>query len=336
MSTGERFLQTKCSPNTRMPLERRIAPIQGQSSRALRETPPSQSAFLPHRHPIESTYNSSLRSTVQSSVDCPPRAKVVEGGDPSSHCPPFMGVSNQRATFNAGLAEVPPEQLQFFSQVRKQEQLDWDAAHVAKKVRGSQLSVTTLEKREKAPEFLPPALNFSGLSGTRRAPSNPNRVAPPSAATSFDGFVLPMDDVRCTILVPQSTQFTEYVRPANCIPSELPSSYHVQRSVLSQCSSGNDMFLGTAKSHTGVVPLYVGHVPVNQRNRDKILGDADVLRPFCKSTVNLASSKGANSGVATLIRGDASIASTVMGFYSLQAVQSSAEEKGMNRRDPRA
>jgi hypothetical protein len=364
MSTGERFLQTKCSVNSRMPLVDRLQPIQGTSERALSEAPAPRSAFLQRRHPIESTYNASLRSAVRSASDVPTRerdqyndtvgmralleataARNAAGANSSAAGASVsvtsgtaaLPVSSQRAEFNAGARCIPAEQLTFYSTVRKEEQ-----PHESSK--GGQLQI--LAKRQTAPEFQPPQQDWTPLLETmssRRSGAGgwgggaKSTTSHNSSVRLVNGVVVHHEDDVKNYRPPYHTAYqTEFRSTQTLLPVTLDGSFGTQRAALSFHSSSRDLFKGTPKSvPPTTLPNFMGHVPHHARNLAQVKGDGvEILRPFSKCTVNLASSKGVNSGSRGIseVRSDASLCATVMGFYTQQAVNASSTEKAMNRR----
>jgi len=355
MTTGERFLQIKCGVNTRMPLEDRLEPIQGTSTRALKEAPAPRSAFLQRRHPVETTYNASLRSAVRSAGDIPPRGRPFDGFPVDGAHPPPLPPSTHHEEFAAGVASsLTPEGLGYYSRVRREEQADLNRLRDTTsmltrntKRSATQHTIEVLRQRELNPSLHPPPLDFTAYNRSRAAQFAPTLSSTSSTTgsgtttssctqTSVDSTTMlaQLDRVRNFPRGSSTTYQTEFLKPHALIPSEIPDAFATQRSVLSDYASGGDMFLGTAKSLPSVaLPFYMGHVPQHERNRSKILGDNDILRQHSKCTVNLASSKGVSS--QSTIRGDRSdafIAATMMGFYTLQAARATAEEKAVNRR----
>ncbi|CUG87690.1 Hypothetical protein, putative [Bodo saltans] len=364
MSTGERYLQTKCSVNSRMPLVDRLQPIQGTSERALSEAPAPRSAFLQRRHPIESTYNASLRSAVRSASDVPTRERdnynetvgmraILEATASSRNAAGgstvdgattavrsgggsvvVLPVSSQRGEYNAGSRFIPAEQLTFYSTVRKEEQ-----PHESSK--GGQLQI--LAKRQTAPEYQPPQQDWSPLLETmssRRSAAGSGWAGAKSTDSSVrlvNGVVVHHEDDVKNYRPPYRTAYqTEFRSTQTLLPVSLDGSFSTQRAALSFHSSSRDLFKGTPKSvPPRALPNFVGHVPHHERNLAQIKGDGvEILRPHSKCTVNLASSKGVDSGARgrSEVRSAASLGSTVMGFYTQQAVNASATEKAMNRR----
>jgi hypothetical protein len=342
MTTGERYLQIKCNVNTRMPLSDRLTPLQGTSVRALSEAPAPRSALLQRRHPVESTYNASLRSAVRSAADVPPRAaepKPSTAADSGSIS--FLPISSQRAEYNAGAAMVPTEQLGFYSAVRKQERLDESAfGSSAKGTRGGQRTVDMLHKREMAAEFRPPRQDWSLLLETmsrnhQSRSSLSDALHKTTSSSSTSSTTHNEDSVRNYRPPYNSTYQTEFRSTQTLVPRSLDDSFRTQRAAVSNYSSSRGLFFGTPKSLPEVsLPNFMGHVPHHASNRAKMLGDGvEILRPYSKCTVNLASSKGVKSGTGHIKeRSEASIATTVMGFYTEQAVHASLEERSMNRR----
>jgi hypothetical protein len=68
----------------------------------------------------------------------------------------------------------------------------------------------------------------------------------------------------------------------------------------------------------------MGHCPANPQNLAKLKGETEIIRPHSKCFINMGSK-------TTRERAPQSIASTMMGFYTLQAVSASQEELAMAR-----
>lgn len=338
-------IPTKSRLNTRMPLSDRITPIQGSGARSLLAavSSPTHSATsegaegtfsLPRRNNTDTTYTSAMISTVRSAADVPPRAGArgaLGGCDTASaaSAAPFSPLSTQKATYTGGAPlDAVAEATSFYSRVRRLERIDAQQ-QLAATGRGSQRVVDVGVRRETDPAFHPPPTvhrSHSSQSSSSSQCSSPAKRQGNAAETTAS-------DVRCTILVRPSTQQLEYRPPAHRIPADLPPFFATQRRAVTNAASGIDLLQGTAKASADVAPGFMGHVPAHPRNVARLLGDGgETLRPYSKCSINLASSKGVQSAKRVCNRSPASIASTVMGFYSLEAVSAGREEKAVNQR----
>lgn len=331
MESNQRAISLKTAVNTRIPIDHRSKPIQSQlytnsttttttangSSNASFRTssPTSGTAVAPKRHFGETSYSAGTKSVVASAADVPKRGKDIHSTSdavPSA----FDAASTQHVAMSNQLANGLHEN--FFSTVRQLERKDDD---VRKTGKGSQRTTDIMNKREGHEDMQPPTTEF--IRCTRRSPAD--LLPAPNTA----------GNVTCQHIGGQSTNHTDYLNPLTIFPPVLCQANETQRRVLSETGTEADLFSGTAKGRADVLPGFMGHCPSNPKNKASIKGEVDeILRPYSKCSVNLATSSANTNamGTAKRTKSPECRAVTVSGFFLEQALSSSAAERSLNRR----
>lgn len=326
---GETKLQDlKCALNTRMPLQRRIAPVQLthealESTRRARSAGPEpiRSYFLQKRFKGETTYTESTKEFVRSADEVPTRRK-----EPKAECGECNSSSFEfRSTNQEGSAAIAEgSNPAFYSEARKIERIDDDARRnvtVAPTRAGAshfQRTVDIMRRRETDPKLQPPAEHYN--LPPRRAP---NGLPPPSAA----------DLVRFTHISPLTTNQTDFRDPSAVLGDR--TSLHLTHSSrqITQLASSADLFCGTAKAREDLAPGFMGHVPAHESNVRKLQGARDLLRLYSKCSVNVAQPSKNNQRLIeshSTSTTDPNAARTVAAFMERQ-VFANSKEQNMNR-----
>ena len=274
---------------------------------------------MPKRQCEETSYTAAMTSTIRSAADIPPRGKEAQPVTEIS-----AGAFDASSTMHVATSTLLKNGLHetFYSHVRQIERVDDDGRKLGK---GSQRTVDIMNKRETHPDMQPPPVEF--IRTVRRTPQDV--MPPPNVA----------QQVSCTHLGPLSTSQTDYKPPSTLLPQIIDQKMATQRRVLSETGSAHDLFYGTPKARSDVVPGFMGHCPQAPSNIQAIKGDGvEILRPHAKCAVNLATSVGCNLGRNAnepRPRSPSSRASTMAGFYLEQAAGASKLELSLNRREHR-
>lgn len=324
MESNQRAISLKTAVNTRIPIDQRSKPIQSHlytnSTTTATEPVPQQAysptAVAPKRHFGETSYSAGTKSVVSSAADVPSRGKDIHST--SSAVPSgFDAASTQHVAMSHQLANGLQEN--FFSTVRQLERKDDD---VRKTGKGSQRTTDIMIKRETHEGMQPPKTEF--IRCPRRSPADVLPTASNAAA-----------NVTCQHIGGQSTNHTDYLNPLSIFPPVLSQANETQRRVLSETGTEADLFNGTAKGRADVLPGFMGHCPSHPKNKASIKGEvSEILRPYSKCSVNLATSSANTNAMGTTKREKSPECrgTTVSGFFLEQALSASTDERSLNRR----
>jgi hypothetical protein len=294
----------KTGVNSRLPLSARVEPL--HSAREDAESldahkqpaelaaklqsikPTAQDVALQRRHPDGgSIQQTSVVSTIKSSADAPPRAKMhVAEGDgqiqniPMTQCRTIFSTSTDSFVHNRDMG--------FLSRVRKIEKDDDDAraAEVQARARADEKtnlrSAAVVHKRETDPRMAPPPMQFD------RVP----RAVPNAVKANAS------DSVRFTHAPVPSHSQLEFADPRQrleecraAVLSRADAGILKNELALGSVSGSVDLQAGTAKDFDHIVSSgYGGHCPAHPRNISAVQGPAkEVLRTWSKSPLGLVS-----------------------------------------------
>ena len=277
----------KTAMNKRMPLDQRVTPLQATRRAVSQPAHTSDEAksrirsyFLPKRHVGYTTYTEQSTDYVKSAADVPPRAKEPISESDKQALPKFVAKTEKQIATHTANGQVPD----YFSRVRKIEKEDDDARRnvtVAPTRSGAAHNLRTVDisrKRENDESLRPPKEEF-----VRVQKRTPNGLPPPA----------PCEQVKLTALPPHTSHELEFADPRPRMDTLLKTAATEQMSktatkLMTLTASTRDMFEGTAKARSDVIPGYMGHVPAAKSNTQKVKADAEVLRQFSKCSVRLS------------------------------------------------
>lgn len=237
----------------------------------------------------------------------------------------------------------PEQQLDFYSNVRKIEQVDDNLR--GGPVTGTQRSVEIRTKR-----------GFdSSMQPQNHVYCSAEPVEMPLVAAQEKRLVRRnyLDLVECTHLDPDTEEqigFDKY--PVNRLPGlDLSQEYPVQSKVITKMGTSHELFRGYSKYVDDKTIGYAGHIPMSDRALEAIHGGVDARREFAKSYMTLAVHGGGVDASSAIRRrhpggryarapqmlkpkNDETICKTTEGYMLQRTYQQTLErERAMNIRD---